>query len=72
MCGFDTGEFLVEALKAKYKPKCKAILIHAEAMEESGVGASDMDGVLENVVGVIVYSSHRWCRLSIRRRPNRG
>jgi len=46
----DAGGFLVEALEAEGE----AVVIHAEAVEDGGVEVADVDGVLDDVVGVVV------------------
>ena len=48
--GLDAGGFLVEALEAEGE----AVVVHAEAVEEGGIGVADADRVFDDVVGVVV------------------
>jgi hypothetical protein len=45
---FHAGRFLVEALEAE------AVVVHAEAVEDGGVEVADVDGVFNDLVGVVV------------------
>ena len=50
MCRLNSGGFMVETLKAEGE----AVVIHAEAVEDGGVEIADVDGVVDDVVGVII------------------
>lgn len=52
-CWGDSGGFLVEALELEGE----TVVIHAEAVENGGIQVSDVNGIFDDVVGIIVGGS---------------